>query len=301
MGARRYATPEAFKSALEQRLLAAAHGNGARVVRQRQLIVFERFLARIFAHFSNAVILKGGLVLELRLSQARSTRDIDVRMTGSGSTLLTDLQSAARQPIDDFFTFEVMTDAKHPRIAGDGIRYEGRRFRVEAALAGKIYGQHFGFDVAFGGPIFGEPETIRTPDSLAFAGIAPPAVQIYPIETHLAEKLHAYTMPRDRTNSRIKDLPDINLLGLIKPLNSMDLRSSMEQVFAFRNTHPLPLKLPSAPISWERPYETLAQDNLLPWATLSTCFLRAAEFLDPVLTHAEKIMWQPSAWRWTCT
>jgi len=30
-------------------------------------------------------------------------------------------------------------------------------------------------------------------DVLAFAGIAPPTLRLYPIETHIAEKLHAYT------------------------------------------------------------------------------------------------------------
>ena len=47
-----------------------------------------------------------------------------------------------------------------------------------------------------GDPILGEPETIMTKDVLAFAGIAPPTLRVYPIETHVAEKLHAYTMPR---------------------------------------------------------------------------------------------------------
>ncbi|MEO6576624.1 MAG: hypothetical protein ABIP89_22450 [Polyangiaceae bacterium] len=28
-------------------------------------------------------------------------------------------------------------------------------------------------------------------DLLAFAGIAPPSLRLYPIETHIAEKLHA--------------------------------------------------------------------------------------------------------------
>jgi hypothetical protein len=32
-------------------------------------------------------------------------------------------------------------------------------------------------------------------DVLAFAGIPPPRLRLYPIEMHIAEKLHAYTMP----------------------------------------------------------------------------------------------------------
>ena len=35
-------------------------------------------------------------------------------------------------------------------------------------------------------------------DVLAFAGVAPPTLRLYPLATHIAEKLHAYTMPRSR-------------------------------------------------------------------------------------------------------
>jgi len=43
-----YASPEAFKQALEQRLRASA-GTGVGFARKRQLLVFERFLARVAA------------------------------------------------------------------------------------------------------------------------------------------------------------------------------------------------------------------------------------------------------------
>jgi hypothetical protein len=32
-------------------------------------------------------------------------------------------------------------------------------------------------------------------------------LRLYPRETHVAEKLHAYTLPRRRENSRVRDLP----------------------------------------------------------------------------------------------
>jgi hypothetical protein len=58
------------------------------LVRKRQLLVFDRFLARVVAIFGEAVLLKGGLVLELRLERARTTRDIDLRVIGSQDTVL---------------------------------------------------------------------------------------------------------------------------------------------------------------------------------------------------------------------
>jgi hypothetical protein len=56
----RYPTPEAFRQALEQRL-RNANQRGEDLVRQRQLVVFDRFLARIDTEFGASAVLKGGL------------------------------------------------------------------------------------------------------------------------------------------------------------------------------------------------------------------------------------------------
>jgi hypothetical protein len=80
--------------------------------------------------------------------------------------------------------FAVVPDAAHPEITNEGMVYEGQRYRVTCSLAGKPYGQPFGLDVAFADPIFGEPDVIVVNDVLGFAGIAPPSVRVYPIETH---------------------------------------------------------------------------------------------------------------------
>lgn len=55
MTGQRYKTPAAFKAALEQRLKQASSG-GADLNRQRQLLIFERFLARIVQRMGDAVI-----------------------------------------------------------------------------------------------------------------------------------------------------------------------------------------------------------------------------------------------------
>ncbi len=152
MTARTYSSPKAFKEALEQRLRSASK-NGVDFARRRQLLVFDRFLARVVAVLRDTVLLKGGLVLELRLERARTTKDIDLRLTGSPETVLADLQEAGRQVLGDFMAFEVSRDTEQPKIQNDGMKYEDLRFRAECRLAGKLYGQAFGVDVAFGDPI----------------------------------------------------------------------------------------------------------------------------------------------------
>lgn len=137
MRPRTYGSPESFKQALEERLRSSAK-SGIEFARQRQLLVFDRFLARVVAVLGDAATLKGGLALELRLDQARTTKDVDLQVVGS---------------------------------------------------AGYLYGQPIGVDAVFGEPIFGVPETVVADDLLAFVGIPPPSVRLYPIETHIAEKL----------------------------------------------------------------------------------------------------------------
>lgn len=297
MTVRAYASPPAFKQALEQRLKAASK-SGADFARRRQLLVFDRFLARVVAVFGDAVLLKGGLVLELRLERARATKDIDLRLIGSSETVLAKLREAARLDLTDFMTFEVAPDTEHPQMQNDGMRYVGLRFRTECRLAGKLYGQPFGVDVAFGDPILGEPDIVTAEDTLAFAGVAPPVLHLYPIETHIAEKLHAYTLPRERPNTRVKDFPDIALLGSMHPLDAGRLRMALAQTFEFRSTHAVPSSVPAPSASWSDPYRELARENELAWSTLEELTVAVAAFLNPVLA-GKNGAWRPTEWQWS--
>ncbi len=297
MTSRTYASPEAFKQALEQRLRTASSG-GHELARRRQLLVFDRFLARVAVVLADAVTLKGGLVLELRLSRARTTKDVDLRVAGAPDRLLAALREAGRKDLGDFITFEVVPDSEHPEIRNDGMQYEGLRFRAEGKLAGKVYGHPFGVDVAFGDPMLGEPDLVTTANVLAFAGIAPPTLRLYPVETHVAEKLHAYTMPRARPNTRVKDLPDLALLATTGPIDARRLRAALEQTFAFRKTHPLPAVLPAPPTTWGAPYEAMVREDALAWSKLDDVTAAAQAFLDPVLDSALDAVWDAAAWTW---
>lgn len=297
MTPRIYETPASFKRALEDRLKSAST-SGVDFARRRQLLVFDRFLARTAVAFGEAVMLKGGLVLELRLERARTTKDVDLRIAGSSKDILARLQAAGALDLGDFIQFEVAPDPETPEIVGDAVQYDGYRFRAECRLAGKIYGARFGVDVAFGGVLTGDVEQITTDDLLGFAGIAPPRLRVVPIETHLAEKLHAYTMPRDRPNTRVKDLPDLALLGTIRPLQAARLREAIERTFGSRRVHQVPARLPSPPDAWAAPYARMAELDDLPWSTLAEVEAIARAFLDPVLGPDAWAEWDPRAWKW---
>lgn len=297
MTIRRYATPAAFKHALEERLRAVSERHHTPVHRVRQRLVFDRFLARVFAEFGGAALLKGGAVLELRLSRARTTKDVDLRLTGSPEGLLERLQAAGRRDAGDHLLFEIGPGSHGDVIDGEGLVYEGRRFRAEARLAGKVYGDPFGVDVAFGDVLTGAPDVMEGSDLLDFAGVPRSQLRLYPRETHVAEKLHAYTQTRARENSRVKDLPDLALLAQTGAFHRAALRAALERTFAFRDTHALPRALPPPPSAWDVPYARMARDNGLPWATLAEVLQAAGAFLEPVLTEGGDT-WNPELWAW---
>ncbi len=297
MTARKYESPAPFKQALEHRLRSSSQG-GVDFARRRQLLVFDRFLARAVVVLGDNAILKGGLVLELRLERARTTRDIDLSLAGPPDDVLARLQQAGRLDLGDFLNFEVRPDPEHSRIQEEGIRPGGLRYRVEAKLAGKLYGQPFGVDVAFAGPILGEPDTIVAQDWLGFAGIQPPTLRLYPVESQIAEKLHAYTLPRERENSRVKDLPDLALLAKIRQIDAERLRLALEKTFSFRQTHAIPASMPEPPGSWVEVYRRMAEEDDIEWRTLPELVKAVRAFLDPILSREPAGRWSPAKWVW---
>ncbi len=112
MPLRSYATPEGFRQALETRVRAAAGSGG--MGRFRQVLIYDRFLARVFQHLGDRAVAKGGVVLELRLERARTTRDVDILLRGPSDGLLTELRTAGRLDLGDFLAFEIEPDREHP-------------------------------------------------------------------------------------------------------------------------------------------------------------------------------------------
>lgn len=136
-------------------------------------------------------------------------------------------------------------------------------------------------------------------DLLEFAGLAPPTLRLYPVVSHIAEKLHALTMPRSRPNTRVRDLPDIALLATIGQIKETELRLAFEKTFRFRGTHSLPTSVPAPPDFWKSSYAAMAASDELMWRTLPEVTEAVSSFLDPVLGHSSgKGIWVPAGWCW---
>lgn len=72
---------------------------------------------------------------------------------------------------------------------------------------------------------------------LAFAGIESPKIRLIFLEQQFSEKLHAFTLPRERANSRVKDIVDILALIHTGQLDIEKLKVALKETFKRRKTH----------------------------------------------------------------
>ncbi len=278
---KKYDNAIAFRRALEDRLKNIAREQSIPLDRLRRTITFDRFLARLFSSSdtNQLWLLKGGYALEFRFSNiARTTKDIDFSIphieNPDENTIRELLQYEAKRDLSDWFQFFIST----PMQEFDQAIYGGWRYPVEARVANRTFTK-FHIDVGIGDAVISKAEWKKGDDTLSFAGIKPAYVAMLPIEQHFAEKIHAYSYPRDkRPFSRIRDLVDLVLLieqGL--PERKLVL-AAIKATFERRNTHDIPQELEAPPEILKDSYSKMAEDCGVTKKTMSEAFLFLKEY-----------------------
>lgn len=286
---RKYATAAAFRRALEDRLYQLAEKDALDIQRLRRQVAFDCLLARLFADPAAPWVLKGGYAMELRIKEARATQDIDLVLKAAPRSRANDaekdrvraaLQDAADRDLGDFFVFTVGRQMK----SLDAAPYGGARYPIAAEMAGRNF-VRFHLDAALGDPVLEPLVLTEGRDWLAFAGIRPGRFPTLSAEQHLAEKFHAYTLPRARPNTRVRDLVDMALLLRSDQLDRQRVSNALKVVFTRRKTHPIPTELEPPPEAWEAPYRDLAADCGLP-GEIGIAFADLREFWRNLPRHA---------------
>ncbi len=249
-----------FRKSLETRLKNLANQTDNDLQRLRRTVAFDRLLARLLDANDAPFVLKGGYAMELRFSNARATKDIDltfIKKTNQvmKNVVLEELKNLSLKDLGDFFSYQI-GEAQLDLVNAP---YGGARYPVSSYIDGRLF-VRFQLDVG-GDAIVSETETLQGRDWLEFCCIPAPLLKMISIEQQFAEKLHAYSLPReDRKNTRVKDLIDMLLLANIRSLDFIKLKSALERVFRIRKTHQFPLILKRPPSEWERPYLELARE-----------------------------------------
>jgi Nucleotidyl transferase AbiEii toxin, Type IV TA system len=282
-----YATAGAFRRALEERLRRTSLTDQIDPNRLRRQVSFDRLLARLFREEPAPWVLKGGYALELRFKAARSTVDIDltvqrVETTAAGGdtnqVIRAMLQSAAGISLGDWFEFTVGPASMDLTTAP----YGGARYPVEARMDERTFAR-FHLDAGVGDVVMRPLETIVCRNWLGFAGIESSRVLMIAREQQLAEKIHAYTLPRNAANSRVKDLVDMALLIGSGDLDKHRILEALRMTFERRGTHDLASLVPP-PADWQIPFHALAEECGLP-TDVAAVFATVQEFVEGVLAR----------------
>ncbi len=260
-----YASAGAFRRALEERLKQIAQAEQTDINRLRRQVAFDRLLARLFQTNYAPWTLKGGYALELRLKAARSTVDIDLTIQKAvftsdtseqtNSAIREMLQDSANQQLGDWLEYLIGA----PTMDLDGAPYGGARYPIEARMDARTFAR-FHLDAGVGDVVIEPLETAECRPWLQFAGIGSPQIPMISREQHFAEKLHAYTLPRQTQNTRVKDLVDMALLLQAQELSGARTADAIRLTFDRRNTHAVPVELTPPPQDWQKQFAALAQE-----------------------------------------
>jgi len=276
---REYASPAAFRSAVEAQLRQRARHLGVPAYILRRQAGLERLTVRLMAVAPGRWALKGGFALETRLGgRARVSVDLDADHLKGAEAARADLQRAATAEVGDHFGFAVI-GTEELRSAGVGLAV---RYKLESSLAGRPF-EPLQVDVSTAAPDPWDAQAAWRPGLLTELGLDRIEVWLIPLERQVAEKLHAYTRTYESGGTtRARDLVDLMLIREHERLDPAVLRDAIQRVFDRRATHGIPKRLLPPPRDLAVGYRREAkQVRVVPG--LEEAHRLLADWLDPVL------------------
>jgi predicted nucleotidyltransferase component of viral defense system len=268
----------------------------------------ERLLFRLSqTDEGSSFLLKGGMLLNfISQSPYRSTRDLDLLGYGDASAerLITVFKAACNveYPEDGLiFSEEIQTSPIKQEK-----EYPGIRVKLKAGLDQAVIDLQV--DIGFGDAVL-QPHTKI--DFKPFLDFPVPDIYAYPLESVLAEKIHAMVELGSAT-SRMKDIYDLWYLANLQDWLSERLIEAVQLTFNARKTL-LPQSKPEMflPLFFNHP-QKLAQWNafekrlsraITHKQELSVILQKLEIFWWPLLSAMQKgtsfrKIWDPQGWSW---
>lgn len=288
-------TPGGRRASLLVRMGNAAREAGVVPRRIHLVLAIDRLLARLLAAAPGRWVVKGGYANQLRRpDDARFTEDLDLKIDAAIETASELLASGFATDLADDFSFEVaLSPAPLEGPPGGGLR-----FVVVARLAGTEL-VRFKVDVSAADAVIGEPESYLSDPILERLGFERARFPVCPINQHVAEKLHALTLPRDVENTRARDLVDLVWFIRHFTFQSEALAIACIATFDRRAAHPWPPVIDVPPESWSRPYAAWRAELDLPEPTPAGAAWSVRHFFEPVYFGVRGMSWNPAAQEWT--
>ncbi|MFD4138383.1 nucleotidyl transferase AbiEii/AbiGii toxin family protein [Streptomyces sp. NPDC058572] len=267
---------------------------------------FQRLTARVFKADPNGWLLKGGQALLVRYpAGARLSKDIDLQhLSGDKDEALAALIEAATTDLEDHLSF-VPRQMRLQGTDGDGIN---QAFDV---LIGHRRMETIHVDLVTNRNVTADPQDFQLmprPD-LPWPNDWP-AIRLYPVVDHLADKICAmYEWHRDSPSSRFRDLADVLLISQNETIDAAAAHHALHTEAAFRRARStstelrLPSQLEMPHETWSSGYTRAAKDvaGLKGCGTWDEAFQAAHTFVTPLLGTAFPGTWHPQKAEWMPT
>lgn len=194
----------------------------------------ERTIYRIsVSEYAEHFVLKGGIFLYAIFDRnyERATTDIDFlarRISNSSEEMKAIFQIILSQEADDALVFD--TDSITVEDITEFKEYGGLHISVIGCLDRTRI--PVGIDIGFGDVVY--PDTVKM-DFPVILNMEPPRVNVYSLESSIAEKLEAI-IHNGYLNSRYKDFYDIYVLSAKYAFSFKELRNAIVETFNNRKT-----------------------------------------------------------------
>ena len=216
---------------IQAKINRAAQERGITAPQMMTMFLLERAAVRLIADdkLFSSLVFKGGYVGVRVYNSPRYTTDLDAVLRGlpKEEAIQRIKEAMAVDPGDAvWFKFESMADLKaQGDYGGIGLVFRGGLGQPPPKI---IKAQLVHIDIGLGDPITPSPRNISTSFTIGDGSLT---WQVYPVETILAEKIHALVKLGSR-NSRSKDVYDIHLF--LPKANTLTLRDALKSTFSFR-------------------------------------------------------------------
>jgi predicted nucleotidyltransferase component of viral defense system len=286
--------PAGRRASLIIRMSNAAREAGVVPRRIHLVVAIDRLLVRLLQAAPGQWVVKGGYANQLRRpGDARFTEDLDLKIDAAIETAPELLASGFAVDLGDDFGYDVAS----PPAPLDGPPGGGLRFVVVARLAGTEL-VRFKVDVRAADVVVGAVESYFSDPVLERLGFGRSRFPVYPVNQHVAEKLHALTLPRAVENTRARDLVDLLWFVRHFTFRSDALAIACIATFERRSTHSWPPVIDVPPDSWTRPYGVWRAELDLAEPSPAAAASALRSFLEPVYFGVAGRSWDPAAQEW---
>jgi len=294
---RRYASPQAFRRALTDRLRAAAVTSEWGLPQLQRQFAYDRLLARLYVS-DEAWFVKGATALIARGIAVRSTIDIDIYRERTLAEAEAELREAVGRDIDDWFSFRLGPG----RSVNDS---SGVRIKVDASIGATPWARFHidlvGSDLA----MTGRPDDVPSIALIDMPQVQQNGYRAYPLADHIADKVCAILQrygDSELPSTRFKDLVDLVAIVGASLVDADAVAKALHSEAGRRGLLlPRSFDVPDRDL-WTRGYAAEAsRSSLRGTETLDEALAVVGEFIDPVLSGTASGQWDADARVWTAS